>query len=285
MLASPPIASGFITSLIAIGFAQQARRIMMRRRDFITALGGAVAWMAAAVSFSAAQVVIFQPPPLKQFLEESGWVSLPLPDKRMGPGSVIKVTKKDGAVIMQWLGDLRRCGISDREFRYVRGKYSAIGIGESFGVKTSIAAQFIAKLEGTADFEKAGSAIMQIEDSGGDAVDFDALTNWMAKPGAAQRMPQVCNNFLAQEDIYLVSEAFRISKASYGLVDKNGAKLGVTGGAFGQAGSRSSGALSVKDDLYFGVRRVKQLVPGLFEPWLGPRTVPEADSLLRLMEP
>jgi hypothetical protein len=285
MLASPPIASGFITSLIAIGFAQQARRIMMRRRDFITALGGAVAWMAAAVSFSAAQVVIFQPPPLKQFLEESGWVSLPLPDKRMGPGSVIKVTKKDGAVIMQWLGDLRRCGISDREFRYVRGKYSAIGIGESFGVKTSIAAQFIAKLEGTADFEKAGGAIVQIEASGGDAVDFDALTNWMAKPGAAQRMPQVCNNFLAQEDIYLVSEAFRISKASYGLVDKNGAKLAVTGGAFGQAGSRSSGTLSVKDDLYFGVRRVKQLVPGLFEPWLGPRTVSEADSLLRLMEP
>ena len=257
----------------------------MRRRDFITALGGAVAWVAAAVSFSAAQVVIFQPMPLKQFLEESGWVSLPLPDKRMGPGSVIKVTKKDGAVIMQWLGDLRRCGISDREFRYVRGKYSAIGIGESFGVKTSIAAQFIAKLEGTADFEKAGGAIMQIEASGGDAVDFDALTNWMAKPGAAQRMPQVCNNFLAQEDIYLVSEAFRISKASYGLVDKNGAKLAVTGGAFGQAGSRSSGTLSVKDDLYFGVRRVKQLVPGLFEPWLGPRTVPEADSLLRLMEP
>jgi len=107
----------------------------------------------------------------------------------------------------------------------------------------------------------------------------------MAKSGAAQRMPQVCNNFLAQEQIYLVSEAFRVSKASYGLVDKNGAKLTITGGAFGQAGSRSSGTLSVIDDLYFGVRRVKQLAPDLFEPWLGPRTVPEADNLLRLMEP
>src|SRR5260370_39474718 len=83
---------------------------------------------------------------------------------------------------------------------------------------------------------KAGGAIMQIEASGGDAVDFDALTNWMAKSGAAQRMPQVCNNFLAREDIYLVSEAFRISKASYGLVDKNGVKLMVTGGAFGKRG-------------------------------------------------
>lgn len=255
----------------------------MRRREFMAALGAAVC-VAATASFSAAQTT-FRPPPLRQFLEDNGWVSLPLPDKRMGPGSVIKVTKRDGAVIMQWLGDLRRCGISDREFRYVRGKYSAIGIGESFGVKASIAARFIAKLEGTADFEKAGGAIMQIEASGGDAVDFDALANWIAEPGAAHRMPQVCNNFLAQEDIYLVSEAFRISKASYGLVDKSGAKLTVTGGAFGQAGSRSSGTLSIIDDLYFGVRRVKQLAPHVFEPRPGPRIVPEADGLLLQMEP
>ncbi len=256
----------------------------MRRRDFIAALGGCVTLVASVASFSSAQTT-FHPQPLRQFLEENDWVALPVPDKRMGPGSVIKVTRKDGAVIMQWLGDLRRCGIADREFGYARGKYSAIGIGKSFGTKVSVAAGFISKLEGTADFEKAGGAIMQIEDSGGDTVDFDALANWMAKPGAARRMPQVCNSFLAQDDIYLVTEAFRISKASFGLVDKNGAMLAVTGGAFGQAGSRSSGTLSVVDDLYFGVRRVKQLAPILFEPWLGPRAVPEADGLLRLMEP
>jgi hypothetical protein len=273
----------FIARLGGAAGLSLAARAPMRRRNFIAALAGAVAWV-AAISFSAAQTT-FQPLPLKQFLEENGWVSLPLPDKRMGPGSVIKVTKKDGAVTMQWLGDLRRCGITDREFRYVRGKYSAIGIRESFGVKAFIAAGYIAKLGGTADFEKAGDAIMQIDDSGGDAVDFDALTNWMAKPGAAERMPRACNNFLSEDNIYLVSEAFRISKARYGLADKNGAKLAITGGAFGQADLRSSGTLSVVEDLYFGVRRVKQLGPELFEPLLTPRTVPEADSLLRLMEP
>jgi hypothetical protein len=257
----------------------------MRRIDLILVVCGAIGWVAAAVSFSAAQIIAFQPLPLKQFLEDNGWVSLPLPDKRMEPGSVAKVIKKNGAVTMQWLGNLRRCGITDREFQYVRGRYSAIGIGDSFGIKTSIAAGYIAKLEGIADFEQAGGAIMQIEDSGGDAIDFDALTNWMARSGAARRMPQACNNFLTQEDIYLVSEAFRISKASYGLVDKNGARLTITGGAFGQAGPRSSGTLSVVDDLYFGVRHVKQLAPDLFEPRLGSRTVPEADGLLRLMEP
>jgi hypothetical protein len=274
----------FIARLGGAAALSLAARAPMRRRNFNAALAGAVAWVAFAVSFSAAQTT-FLPLPLKQFLEENGWVSLPLPDKRMGPGSVIKVTKKDGAVTMQWLGDLRRCGITDREFRYVRGKYSAIGIRESFGVKAFVAAGYIAKLGGTADFEKTGNAIMQIDDSGGDAVDFDALTNWMAKPGAAERMPRACNNFLSEENIYLVSEAFRVSKARYGLVDKNGAKLAITGGAFGQAGLRSSGTLSVVDDLYFGVRRVKQLGPDLFEPLLTPRTVPEADGLLRLMEP
>jgi hypothetical protein len=255
----------------------------MRRHDFIAVLA-ATAWVATTISFSAAQTT-FQPLPLKQFLEENGWVSLPLPDKRMGPGSVIKVTKKDGAVTMQWLGDLRRCGITDREFGYVRGKYSAIGVRESFGVKASVAAGYIAKLDGTADLEKAGGAIMQIDDSGGDAVDFDALTNWLAKSVAAQRMSQVCNNFLEQEDIYLVGEAFRISKARYGLVDKNGAKLAVTGGAFGPAGSGSSGTLNVTEDLYFGVRHVKQLGPDPFDPRPGRRPVPEADGLLRLIEP
>src|SRR5580704_15971095 len=124
--------------------------------------------MAAAVSISSAQTFP-HPQPLKEFLEDHGWVSLPTPDRKMGPGSVIKVTKKDNAVSVQWLGDLRRCGITDEEFGFVRGKYPAIGIGETFGVRASIAAGYIAKLDGTDDFGKAGGAIIQIEDSGGDA--------------------------------------------------------------------------------------------------------------------
>src|SRR5580692_11216276 len=111
------------------------------RRAFAIILAGI--GMSAAISISAAQT-ISQPPPLRQFLEENGWVSLPIPDKKMGPGSVIKVTNKHGAVSVQWLGDLRRCGITDREFGFVRGKYPAIGIGGIFGVRASVAAGYIA---------------------------------------------------------------------------------------------------------------------------------------------
>jgi hypothetical protein len=237
--------------------------------------------VAVAISMSSAQTMS-QPRPLNQFLEENGWVPLRMPDRRMGPGSVIRATKKDNAVSVQWLGNLRRCGITDGEFGFVRGKYPSIGIGLAFGVKASMTAGYIAKLGGTVDFERADRAIVQIEGSGGDAVDLAALAAWLAKPGASRRMSPVCNNFLTQNDVYLVSEAFRISKAVYDLVDKDGTRLAVAGAAFAQTGS---GTLSVAEDLYVGVRRVKQLAPALFEPGLRPQAVPEADGLLRLMAP
>ena len=111
------------------------------------------------------------------------------------------------------------------------------------------------------------------------------MTIWLAHPSTARRLSRVCSDFLAQEDIYLVTEAFRISKADYRLVDRDGAKLAVTGAAFGQVDPSSSSTLSVTDDLYFGVRGVKALAPGLSDPGREPRTVPDADGLLHLMEP
>src|ERR1700681_878923 len=120
--------------------------------------------VAAAVSISIAQTIPQpQPQPLKAFLADHGWVALPTPDRRTGPGSVIRVTKKDNAVSVQWLGDLRRCGITDREFGFVRGKYPALGIGKTFAVGASVATHYIGKLDGTADLGKASGAILQIE--------------------------------------------------------------------------------------------------------------------------
>jgi hypothetical protein len=108
-----------------------------------------------------------------------------------------------------------------------------------------------------------------------------------------RKLPEACARFLAEKDVYLVTEAFRVSKGSYELIDKNGAKVnlsaaipgGSAGGNFGGSAS-ASGTLTVAEKLYFGVRRAKQISPNSFTT-LGtpPHTVPEADSLLRQIQP
>jgi hypothetical protein len=235
----------------------------------------------------------FQPRLLSQFLETQNWVALAIPDNKMRPGAVIKVQKKGDAVDVRWLGDFRSCGITDSEFGLVRGKYPPVGIGESFAVKASFAVSILAKLGGSAEVDKINGAILKIEEAGGDAIDLLAFSIWLTKPGNLQKLPEPCGTFLAQNDVYLVSEAFRVTRGSYDLIDKNGAKLAVSAAVAGRsidagiAGSISkSGTLSVTEDFYFGVRRVKQLAPGSFAT-LGsaPQAVPEADDLLRLAKP
>jgi len=92
---------------------------------------------------------------------------------------------------------------------------------------------------------------------------------------------------LARAGLFLVTETFRISKGSYQLVDKDGAKIGLSVSA--QAGSLDgqlegtigrNGELEILGDFYFGVRRAKQVSPGVFTSLGGAQDVPEADNLL-----
>jgi hypothetical protein len=100
------------------------------------------------------------------------------------------------------------------------------------------------------------------------AIDLVAFSIWVSKQG--KRLQATCSTFLGQEDVFLVSEAFRVSKGSYKLVDKNGVKIELSGSLAGRAGDAqlqasiggNEGQLDVAGDFFFGVRRVKQLSPG-----------------------
>lgn len=231
----------------------------------------------------------FQPRSLSQFLESHNWVALPIPDNKARPGAVISVKKVNNIVDVRWLGDFRSCGVTDTDLGLVRGKYPPVGIGESFAVSASFGASLLTKLGGSAEVEKVNGAILKIDDSGGDAIDLLTFSIWLTKPGNLQKLPEACSKLLSQEDVYLVSEAFRITRGSYELVDKNGAKVAASAAVGGRSANAeisgsisSSGTLNVTEDFIFAVRRVKQLAPGSFAT-LGsdPSQVPEADELLR----
>lgn len=237
------------------------------------------------LSAPAAQTV-FQQKQLTDFLNEHNWVALSIPDSKMRPGSVIKVTKKPNFTEVQWLGDIRKCGITDKQLGVVKGKYPAIGIGDTFVVKASVAASILSFVGINAGADKVSGATLKIEDGGGDAIDFLAFSLWMNKQG--KRLQAACSNLLGQEDVYIVSEAFRISKGSYQLLDKYGGKIGLSASVPGRSAEGQlevsigkNGDISIAGDSYVGIRRVKQLSPGNFATLGTSQEIPEADGLLR----
>jgi len=260
------------------------------RPTFMIRLCLAAAGLSLALAASAADSV-FQQRPLAKFLDANNWIALPIPDSKMGPGAVVKVTKSGATVEARWLGDFRRCGVTDKDMGVVKGKFPALGVGEDFSVKASFAASLLERLGLRAEAEKVNGAVLKIDEAGGDAIDLLALKIWLEMPANKKNFPAACNDFLAQDDVYLVSEAFRISKGSYELIDKNGAKLSLNAAVAGKSidadfsGSiGSNGALAVAGDFYFGVRRVKRLASGGFAT-LGQneQEIPEADEMLRAL--
>jgi hypothetical protein len=207
----------------------------------------------------------FQARSLNDFLEAKNWIVLPIPDNKMRPGAVIKVTKNGEKVDVTWLADFRTCGLTDKDLGFIRGKSPSDTSTAEFAVKASVVASFLSKLGGSADLNKVNRGILKIDDSGADAIDLLALQIWLARPGNLQALPAACTSFLGQPDIYLVSQAFRITKGTYQLLDENGGKVSASGATPAGISTRaeiggtvsSTGALDVTEDFYFAVRCVK----------------------------
>jgi hypothetical protein len=258
------------------------------RRTFALGISLAVLCMIPTLVAPAAETV-FQQKPLTAYFKEHDWLALSIPDSKMQPGSVIKVKKLNDFIEVQWLGDIRKCGVNDEQLGFVRGKYPSVGIGESFAVTASITASILNLFHVNTSADKVSGAVFTMEDAGGDAIDFLAFSIWASNQGS--RLQTACSNLLGQDDVFLVTESFRISKGSYQLLDKNGAKIGLSASVAGrsldgqlQGSIGTNGELKIAGDFYFGVRRAK-LLSGVFTT-LGnaQQDVPEADDLLLLAQ-
>lgn len=220
----------------------------------------------AAIYFYKPAKNLFSLPELLEVVEAGGgWVPLPMADSKMQPGSVIHLNADTG---LRFLGYLGSCRVPGEVLEPVRGSAGKI----TFDKEIAYDADALLELEGVSAgprFEKVKGVSFSVEDFGADAVDLLKLMIWLTDPDNADRVPAFCQEWLKQEDIYLISEAFRVSRGSYRLRDENGAELsledsGMLSGilkldAAAKAKWTSAGLLEITEPVYIAIRKVRKL--------------------------
>ncbi len=66
---------------------------------------------------------------------------------------------------------------------------------------------------------------MEVKDHGADALGLMKLKVWMENTDNQSKVSQACMDQLMKPDYYLITEAFRVSKATYSLYNKAGTKI------------------------------------------------------------
>jgi hypothetical protein len=154
------------------------------------------------------------------FNKSGGWTPLPIPDSKYRPGSIIKVTDEG----IWWIDDLKGgCNYPLEEFEQP-GTSPSI----TFEKKWQFGANAILQIKGIKagpKFDQLSSVRMEVIGQGADAIRLLKLKAWMAEPKNVSKVSPVCMEQLSKVDYYMITEAFRVSKAKYTLADKSGAAI------------------------------------------------------------
>ena len=164
---------------------------------------------------------VYSPKEWRELFEKAGgWTPLPIPDSKYRPGSILKITDES----IWWIDDLEGgCKYPLKEFEVEssmpnikfekKWEFGAGGILQFKGIKAG------------PKFDQLSSVRMEVVDQGADAIRLLKLKAWMQDAANAGKVSPVCMEQLAKVDYYMVSEAFRVSKAKYTLLDKSGAAI------------------------------------------------------------
>jgi len=201
-----------------------------------------------------------------------GWVPLPFPDSKYRPGAIIKVTEEEGIKGIRWIGHLESCRYTEEVLKVEKSYIPGIKFtkGKDFGANVMI--NFKGISAGPA-FDKVSKVILEVQDHGADAFKLIGLKVWWENPNNRKKVSAVCTDELKKPNHYLVTEAFRVSKGTYTLYDKTGAKIKLTAPKLGDLLQfqpdvkyevTSDGKLVIDQPAYFAVRMAVR-VGGDFE--------------------
>jgi len=192
------------------------------------------------------------------FAKAGGWTPLPFPDSKYRPGSIIKVMEDD----IRWWDDLESCGYPLKEF-VIESTIPSITFTKGWKFDGSAVASFKGFKAGP-KFSEVSNVRMEVKEHGADAFRIAKLKDWMADPNNKAKFSRTCMDQLLKPDYYLVTEAFRVSKAKYTLYTKGGTAIKIESPNlkdFIQVQPdvkyevTSDGSLVIEQPVYFAVRK------------------------------
>ena len=114
-------------------------------------------------------------------------------------------------------------------------------------------------------FNRVSKVLLEVKDHGVDYLKLLHFKDWLMDPDNRSSVSPVCMDELKKPDVYLVTEAFRVSKGSYSLLDEKGAMIKLTLPKLGELLKfepdvkykvEADGKLTIDETVFFAVRRV-----------------------------
>lgn len=221
--------------------------------------------------------------------ESTGWVLLPAPDPKFGPGAVFQL-REQGAPL--WLGDLvADCRVPNEVLQPVVGATPPFDMSRNVEYGASAAIE-LSGVEASTAFNQVRGVSFKAEDHGADAFSVLRFKNWLSSPEAS--IPEGCMETLGQTDTYIVREAYRVSRGRYSLKASSGASLkfdGVKASDYltidpqARVKVADDGSLEFDQPVYVAVRRLRYN-DGSLETLSAPSSEDRAadERLLRALE-
>ena len=212
--------------------------------------------------------------------QAGGWVPLPYPESAFRPGSIILVTDKT----IRWIDHLETCRYPSAILEPEKSRIPNISFEKAvdFGVNAVIGYKGI---RAGPKFSNVSKVSLEVQDHDVEYLRLIRFKEWVNDPANKSKISPGCMDELGKPDRYLVTDAFRVSKGTFTLLDQTGAALDLSTPVLKEvlqiSGDvkyeiTSNGKLVIDTPVYFAVRRAVRM-QGEFEP-RDPAQIETADA-------
>jgi hypothetical protein len=192
------------------------------------------------------------------------WIVLPFPDSRIGPGSIVTVSK--GSVGLD--STLASCGAPASVMKPNSGETKTPLQFKGDGAYDASANLGFQEVSAGADFSKVKKTSLTMSQHGPEGLDVLAIGEWMNDPKT--KLSKTCVDYLASDNVFIVLEAYKVTKGKYTFYGDDAASAKLSNltlglfkiGAGAKLKTTQDGTVEFEEPVYTAIRRLKRTKDG-----------------------